>query len=218
MAMIYRLLFLSLLISSLLSCQKEIDDNAAVKKESITGFSYFLNTNEKWSIHAFRAGPPQPHYYQEFSIIGDTTVFHDGDTFQAKLFREYLKTVGPDDSSESTFHLAFHFSKDERILRKFRGTIEYPNYYYQEWHFNDLDYIQTCENPITLADTIIIGSNHFKRFINTQNQEIIEGISLGFAGCQLISPLYYDFIGLDIIEYKYTSDEFSYIWRKNPFE
>lgn len=213
-------LFLSLVLVFILSCSKETDDSQPIPfvQPEIKGFDYFLNTNEEWYFHIVgSAGTSnETHEHVFYSKVGDTTIVYLSDTFSAAIISEsgYVGLEYPDPENRDYYGDQIYFyDKDLRLLRRYKS----PGTYLIDFKKFDfyLNVNAECDSAqIIESDIIQLGKNQYRRYVNTKNQQIIEGIALNVNDCELMPP--YDNTGwVELIETRYSSDEFSLEWSSN---
>lgn len=212
-----KILFYILLISALpflSGCSK--DETKSIQPMPIpqiqSGYDYFQNTNEEWyyELLGYPSGPVQIKI--TYRIDKDTILGLNGNEINAKVMTEEYIQIGPyvngsDYSSNSESRFAIYFDKKNRVLQRtstMRSNLG---------DFKNLMNSNECMLQLTRIDTIKIGKNAYTRYINQKNQEIIEGITLGFSNCTFHPPtedvIYSIF---SVVEMRYSSDQFTYEW------
>lgn len=197
------------------SCSKDESEKKIVTPEPVyNGFDYFLNTNEEWYFEIYTYGVP-PEYIgysrKTYTISRDTSIDTLGKVYAGKVLHEkHIGFLEDDTLKKAERHMDFvvFFDKEERILYRVGAVGEFEN---------GLINFQSIEEDCLIDDyeTVKIGENYFRKYVLKNGQELIEGISLAQAYCFLYPPFEYPIpVDHHILKARYTSDEYSYSWKK----
>ena len=203
-----RFLNILLLTIILFSCKKTEKDSSTVNDlNKLQGFDYFLNTNEEWYYYRSK-NSAEGYFESKYKALRDTTMKHEGDTIMAKIIREDFVSYEPGKPYSRSQEIIVYYNKEKRHLIRLDTNRER----YDLGNFLFLEYDMGCQFPITQIDTVKAGKYYYKRFINSLNQIIIEGISLGYMDCQLFPPQPAYLPVTQVSKFRYTSNEFTFEW------
>ncbi len=201
-----------ILILPLLGCPG-VDHCPEENEPPKEGFDQFLNTNEKWFYHyKYTHNDGEEMVWKlHYQTLRDTNIEVNGEEADAKIMLErniYSSTIpGNEENFDVIEEVVFCYLRNSRTITRMDLDGK-PDLGF----FPNLEGKNSCDLDIISRDTVQIGSNYYMRFTNELNQEIIEGITLGFKNCKIHPPFRENIVVGSLREMTYTSDQFQYQW------
>lgn len=223
---LFVLIFIGLV---LLQCSKDEVSKPVIEEPEevvLPGFDYWLNSNEDWYYdYVLPDIPPYGvrHRATSYKVLRDVVIQTDSMPVNGKVLlqKTYSLDMGGDSLDSDGIEVEVFFIKETRTLyARYPDRFSIPEYSEHILaRFEEIDHNVGCGGVrMTKRDTVKFGNNYYVKYENSIGNEIFEGISLGVIECRLMPPNFaisgYGFVHARLDLFRYTSDQYTYEWKR----